>query len=132
MQNSSLCHLQKCKMYYKMVTVKADYKKEIGNMRGNGISQWEYVYFSSTAHDFQICNERNWKLYRSIDEDEYETLDKCADFGFKIRVMLRLFIFLLRKGYFRTNYLQIIWIIIYESFRISINVKIFIGQNFTL
>ena len=100
MQNSSLCHLQKCKMYYKMVTVKADYKKEIGNMRGNGISQWEYVYFSSTAHDFQICNERNWKLYRSIDEDEYETLDKCADFWIQNKSHAAFVHFFIEKGIF--------------------------------
>ena len=69
-------------------------------MRGNGISQWEYVYFSSTAHDFQICNERNWKLYRSIDEDEYETLDKCADFWIQNKSHAAFVHFFIEKGIF--------------------------------
>ena len=53
-------------------------------MRTNDISQWENVYLSN-KNTFASCNKRNLEVYRCIREEEYETLEKCAEYWIENR-----------------------------------------------
>ena len=59
------------------------------SMRTNDISQWENVYLSN-KNTFASCNKRNLGVYRCIREEEYETLEKCAEYWIEI-IMWKIF-----------------------------------------
>lgn len=68
-------------------------------MRTNDISQWENVYLSN-KNTFASCNKRNLEVYRSIREEEYETLEKCAEYWIENRSHAAFVHFFIEKGMF--------------------------------
>lgn len=69
------------------------------SMRTNDISQWENVYLSN-KNTFASCNKRNLEVYRSIREEEYETLEKCAEYWIENRSHAAFVHFFIEKGMF--------------------------------
>lgn len=68
-------------------------------MRTNDISQWENVYLSN-KNTFASCNKRNLEVYRCIREEEYETLEKCAEYWIENRSHAAFVHFFIEKGIF--------------------------------
>ena len=68
-------------------------------MRTNDISQWENVYLSN-KNTFASCNKRNLEVYRCIREEEYETLEKCAEYWIENRSHAAFVHFFIEKGMF--------------------------------
>lgn len=69
------------------------------SMRTNDISQWENVYLSN-KNTFASCNKRNLEVYRCIREEEYETLEKCAEYWIENRSHAAFVHFFIEKGIF--------------------------------
>lgn len=69
------------------------------SMRTNDISQWENVYLSN-KNTFASCNKRNLEVYRCIREEEYETLEKCAEYWIENRSHAAFVHFFIEKGMF--------------------------------
>ena len=69
------------------------------SMRTNDISQWENVYLSN-KNTFASCNKRNLEVYRCIREEEYETLEKCAEYWIENRSHAAFIHFFIEKGMF--------------------------------
>ena len=69
------------------------------SMRTNDISQWENVYLSN-KNTFASCNKRNLGVYRCIREEEYETLEKCAEYWIENRSHAAFVHFFIEKGMF--------------------------------
>lgn len=68
-------------------------------MRTNDISQWENVYLAN-KNTFASCNKRNLEVYRCIREEEYETLEKCAEYWIENRSHAAFVHFFIEKGIF--------------------------------
>lgn len=68
-------------------------------MRTNDISQWENVYLSN-KNTFASCNKRNLGVYRCIRKEEYETLEKCAEYWIENRSHAAFVHFFIEKGMF--------------------------------
>lgn len=69
------------------------------SMRTNDISQWENVYLSN-KNTFASYNKRNLEVYRCIREEEYETLEKCAEYWIENRSHAAFVHFFIEKGIF--------------------------------
>lgn len=100
-RNSTLCSVKEEKFYYSMVNARTDYgkRRECG-MGTNDISGWENVYSSMGKINFLSHNEKNLKFYRNIEAEQYETLDKCADFWIRKRSHAAFVHFFIEKGLF--------------------------------
>lgn len=92
-------------------------------MRTNDISQWENVYLSN-ENTFDSCNKRNLGVYRCIREEEYETLEKCAEYWIENRSHAAFVHFFIEKGMFPDELFTVCLNNYVEDFQKRYNCKI--------
>ena len=93
------------------------------SMRTNDISQWENVYLSN-ENTFDSCNKRNLGVYRCIREEEYETLEKCAEYWIENRSHAAFVHFFIEKGMFPDELFTVCLNNYVEDFQKRYNCKI--------